>query len=77
MRNYTTWGRDSDGQDKWNTVYTYAQRNLIGLQSQMTLGDSNAPSEVFDAVPFRGGQLASDDDMLPDSLRGYPRAERW
>ncbi|CAI0799045.1 Outer membrane usher protein fimD precursor [Serratia quinivorans] len=71
LRNYTTWGRDSDGQDKWNTVYTYAQRNLIGLQSQMTLGDSNAPSEVFDAVPFRGGQLASDDDMLPDSLRGY------
>jgi outer membrane usher protein len=71
LRNYTTWSRDSNGQDQWDTVYTYAQRNLIGLRSQLTLGDSNSPSDVFDAVPFRGGQLASDDDMLPDSLRGY------
>ncbi|MFS7241167.1 fimbria/pilus outer membrane usher protein [Serratia proteamaculans] len=71
LRNYTTWSRSSDGQDKWDTVYTYAQRNLIGLQSQLTLGDSNAPAEVFDAVPFRGLQIASDDEMLPDSLRGY------
>ncbi|SUG28981.1 outer membrane usher protein SfmD [Salmonella enterica subsp. arizonae] len=26
---------------------------------------------MFDSVPFRGVQLASDDDMLPESLRGY------
>ena len=71
LRNYTTWSRSSDGQDKWDTVYTYAQRNLIALKSQLTLGDSNAPAEVFDAVPFRGLQIASDDEMLPDSLRGY------
>ncbi|WP_269936396.1 fimbria/pilus outer membrane usher protein, partial [Serratia liquefaciens] len=71
VRNYTTWSRSSDGQDQWSTVYTYAQRNLTGLRSQLTLGDSNAPAEVFDAVPFRGVQLASDDEMLPDSLRGY------
>ncbi|WP_261153715.1 FimD/PapC N-terminal domain-containing protein, partial [Serratia quinivorans] len=24
LRNYTTWSRSSDGQDKWDTVYTYA-----------------------------------------------------
>ena len=71
LRNYTTWRRSSDGQDRWDTVYTYAQRNLIGLRSQLTLGDSTAPAEVFDGVPFRGVQLASDDEMLPDSLRGY------
>ncbi|MGO4743008.1 fimbria/pilus outer membrane usher protein [Serratia quinivorans] len=71
LRNYTTWRRSSDGQDRWDTVYTYAQRDLIGLRSQLTLGDSSAPAEVFDAVPFRGLQLASDDEMLPDSLRGY------
>ncbi|MEX3242921.1 fimbria/pilus outer membrane usher protein, partial [Serratia quinivorans] len=39
-------------------------------------GDSNAPAEVFDAVPFRGVQLASDDEMLPDSLRGYAPVAR-
>ncbi|WNN47065.1 fimbria/pilus outer membrane usher protein [Siccibacter colletis] len=71
LRNYTTWNRDSSGQDKWDTVYTYAQRNIVPLKSQLTLGDSSSPSDVFDSIPFRGGQLASDDDMLPDSLKGY------
>lgn len=74
LRNYTTWNRSSDGnqtQDKWDTVYTYAQRDIKTLKSQLTLGDSTTPSDVFDSVPFRGGQLASDDEMLPESLRGY------
>ncbi|MFO6296573.1 fimbria/pilus outer membrane usher protein [Rahnella selenatireducens] len=71
VRNYTTWNRDTNGQDKWETVYTYAQRNIVTLKSQMTLGDSSSPSDVFDSIPFRGGQIASDDDMLPDSLKGY------
>ena len=26
---------------------------------------------VFDSVPFRGIQLSTDDDMYPESLRGY------
>ncbi|MCF8581541.1 fimbrial biogenesis outer membrane usher protein [Enterobacter ludwigii] len=71
FRNYTTWSRDSAGQDKWDTVYTYAQRDIIPLLAQFTAGDSSAPADVFDAIPFRGVELASDDDMLPDSLKGY------
>ncbi|ALR76880.1 fimbria/pilus outer membrane usher protein [[Enterobacter] lignolyticus] len=71
LRNYTTWNRDSRGQDSWDTVYTYVQRNIIPLKAQLTLGDSSAPADVFDSMPFRGGQLASDDDMLPESMKGY------
>ncbi|MEG5551113.1 fimbria/pilus outer membrane usher protein [Enterobacter wuhouensis] len=71
LRNYTTWSRDDAGQTAWDTVYTYAQRAVIPLKAQLTLGDSSAPADVFDSMPFRGGQLASDDDMLPDSLKGY------
>lgn len=71
LRNYTTWNRDSSGQSQWDTIYTYAQRDIIALKSRLTLGDSSSPSDVFDSVPFRGGQLASDDDMMPDSLKGY------
>ncbi|MGL5387209.1 MAG: fimbria/pilus outer membrane usher protein [Serratia sp. (in: enterobacteria)] len=71
LRNYTTWNRDSNGQDKWDTVYSYAARSIIALKSQLVLGDSSSPSDVFDSVPFRGAQLASDDDMIPDSLKGY------
>lgn len=71
LRNYSTWSRDSNGEDKWNTVYSYAQRDIIGLNSQLILGDSSSPSDIFDSVPFRGMQVASDDEMLPESLRGY------
>jgi outer membrane usher protein len=71
LRNYTTWSRDNSGQDKWNTIYTYLARDIAPLKSQLILGDSSSPSDVFDSVPFRGAQLASDDDMIPDSLKGY------
>jgi outer membrane usher protein len=76
LRNYTTWNRDSQGQREWNTVYTYAARNIVSLKSQLVLGDSTSPSDVFDSVPFRGAQMASDDDMIPDSLKGYAPAVR-
>lgn len=71
LRNYTTWSRDSNSNDKWDTVYTYGQRAIIPLKAQLTAGDSSSPADVFDSIPFRGVQLASDDDMMPDSLKGY------
>lgn len=71
LRNYTTWSRDPSGKDQWDTVYSYLQRAVIPLKAQLTFGDSSAPADVFDSMPFRGVQLASDDDMLPDSLKGY------
>ncbi|MBL5885723.1 fimbrial biogenesis outer membrane usher protein [Lelliottia amnigena] len=77
LRNYTTWTRSStegpnrQTTDKWDTVYTYAQRDIIALKSQLTAGDTTTAANVFDSIPFRGAQLASDDDMLPESLRGY------
>jgi outer membrane usher protein len=71
LRNYTTWRRDEKNNDTWDTIYTYAQRDIIRLKGQLVLGDSNSPSDVFDSVPFRGAQVASDEDMRPDSLRGY------
>lgn len=74
FRNYTNWSANNSGgdsQQSWDTVYNYLQRDIIRLKSQLTVGDSNTPSEVFDSVPFRGVLLASDDQMMPDSQRGY------
>lgn len=34
-------------------------------------GESYTPSDVFDSLGFRGVQIASDDNMLPDSLKGF------
>lgn len=71
LRNYSTWNRDSQGTEHWNSINTYLQRDIHALRSQLTLGDSNSSADVFDAVSFRGLQLTSDDDMLPDSMKGY------
>ncbi|SQI97309.1 fimbrial biogenesis outer membrane usher protein [Klebsiella oxytoca] len=35
------------------------------------MGDTFTTGDVFDSVQFRGIQLMSDDEMLPDSQRGF------
>lgn len=71
LRNYTTWSNSDNQSGQWNTVYTYLSRNINKIKSQLMLGDGVSPSTIFDSVPFRGAQLSTDDDMYPESLRGY------
>ncbi|MCD9134185.1 fimbria/pilus outer membrane usher protein, partial [Escherichia coli] len=74
LRNFSTWNYSENGRyrnNTWRNVSTYAQRSIIPLKSSLTLGDSYTDGDVFDGVGFRGVQLASDDSMLPDSMRGF------
>lgn len=71
LRNYSTWSRDSAGEQHWSTINSWVQRDLPGVRSQFIAGDNSSPSDVFDSVPFRGAQVSSDDDMLPDNMTGY------
>ena len=74
VRNYSTWNRSTTGQEeqqKFSSVYTYAQRDIVAMKSDITVGQSSSPSDVFDSVPYTGAQLNSDSDMLPDSEKGY------
>ncbi|EBT2497893.1 fimbrial biogenesis outer membrane usher protein [Salmonella enterica] len=71
LRNYATWSQNNDNRNRWNSLNTWLQRDIPSLRSQLILGDSASPAEVFDSIRFRGIQLASDDNMLPDSLRGF------
>lgn len=71
LRNYTTWNKNSGSQSDWQHINTYLQRAIIPINSQLTIGDSYTPSDIFDSLSFRGVQLSSDDNMLPDSLRGF------
>jgi outer membrane usher protein len=61
----------SPSQSGYQSLSTYAQRDVTELKSQFTAGQYYTPSDLFDAVPFTGVQLASDDRMLPDSQRGF------
>ena len=71
LRNYSTYSSSTQNKANWQNINTYVQRDVQSLKSQLTLGDSATPSDVFDSVQFRGAQIASDENMLPDSLRGY------
>ncbi|UJD82592.1 fimbrial biogenesis outer membrane usher protein [Serratia rubidaea] len=70
LRNYSTYS-DSNGRRHWDNVNTYLQRDVQSLKGQLTLGDSTTPGDIFDSVQYRGAQLASDDNMYPDSLKGF------
>ena len=61
-------GQTSSGYD---AVRTYAQRALPSWRSELTVGESFTPGNLFSSMAYRGIQLASDDRMLPDSMRGY------
>ncbi len=76
LRDNTTWSYTSGGgssanQNRWQHVNTYLQRDIALLRSRLTLGDGYTSGDVFDGVNFRGVQVATDDNMLPDSQRGY------
>ncbi|HDS9358185.1 TPA: fimbrial biogenesis usher protein [Enterobacter chengduensis] len=74
LRDYSTWNYSSgegETQNKWEHVSTYVERTIIPLRAELTAGESYTPSELFDSLSFRGVQIASDDNMLPDSLKGF------
>lgn len=75
LRNYSTWSYNKDDNDvvtrKWDSINSWAQHDVKSIGGEFLAGDSYTPSDVFDSLQFRGAQLSSDDNMLPDSLRGY------
>lgn len=74
LRENTTWRNDSDrrgSRQKWQHQNAYLQRAIIPLYSEFTAGDSTTSGDVFNALSFRGIQLATDENMYPDSIQGF------
>ncbi|HBZ15761.1 MAG TPA: fimbrial assembly protein [Pantoea sp.] len=71
LRNYSTFSSSTQQAASWQSISTYLQRDIQFLKGQLTLGDSATPGDVFESVQFRGAQITSDENMLPDSLRGF------
>lgn len=63
--------QDPYGERSWTRSNTYARRDLPGLRASLTLGETFSDGEVFRSLPFTGALLASDHDMLPDTLQSY------
>ncbi|WP_037413102.1 fimbria/pilus outer membrane usher protein [Serratia fonticola] len=65
----SSWGDSSFQETEF--LNTYLQRDIQTLRAQLTMGDISSGGDIFDSMPFRGVQLSSNDDMLPDSQRGF------
>lgn len=70
LRNYANAFKDDDG-THWKSINTYVERGIISIKSRLNIGDYYTSGDIFEGFQFRGIQLANDNDMLPDSLKGY------
>jgi outer membrane usher protein len=82
LRNYSTWSYSQNSpsgnnaaaptsESHWDIINTWIQHDLKALKGQFIAGDSYTSSDIFDSLQFRGAQVSSDDDMLPESLKGF------
>ncbi|TFY91961.1 fimbrial biogenesis outer membrane usher protein [Pseudomonas kairouanensis] len=71
LRNFSTWKKGSGDTGQWESLETYAQRDMGNMMAIATLGDSTTEGDLFDAIPYRGLGIASDLDMLPDQAREF------
>ncbi|SUI03164.1 outer membrane fimbrial usher protein [Salmonella enterica subsp. indica] len=58
-------------QSSFTLPQTYLFRPIPSLQSRLVMGQTYLNSDIFDSFRFAGVSLASDERMLPPSLRGY------
>lgn len=70
LRNYSTLTHDENG-NKWESVYNTLSRDVAFLKGQLVIGQSYTSAGVFDSISFTGIQLTSDEEMRPDSMRGF------
>ncbi|PVZ79531.1 fimbrial biogenesis outer membrane usher protein [Serratia sp. S1B] len=71
LRHNGSYNRMSNDSSQYSNINTYLQRDIPSLQGRVLLGQANTTGQLFDTLPFSGIQLASDERMLPESLRGY------
>lgn len=71
LRNFSTWQKGTGETGRWESLETYAQRDMGNMMAIATVGDSTTEGDLFDAIPYRGLGIASDLDMLPDQAREF------
>ena len=74
LRDNASWSSyDSGGShsSEFQHISTYVERTIVPLKAELVAGDTSTDNDVFDSVPLRGVILSSDDNMLPDSQRGF------
>jgi len=74
FRDDSTWSQFKNSYSQhssWQHLRTYAQRSVIPLKSELTIGDSSTDSDIFEPLSYRGFGMATDDSMYPETMRGF------
>lgn len=75
LRDSSSWNynRSDSGESQSDIqhISTYVERSIVPLKGEFVAGDTSSSNDIFDSLPFRGVKLSSDDNMLPDSMKGF------
>nr|HDI1894409.1 fimbrial biogenesis outer membrane usher protein [Klebsiella pneumoniae] len=71
LRNNAYWNKFSGQADKWQSIASWAETNIIPWRSRLVVGQTSTDNSVFDSVQFRGVQLGTDVEMRPSSQTGF------
>ncbi len=56
---------------KYQSINTYIQHDITILRGRILIGEANTSGRLFDSLSYTGVSMFSDDQMLPESQRGY------
>lgn len=71
FRHNGAWSSQTGNGGKYQAINTYVQHDVTPLDSRLLVGQSNTTGRLFDTLPYTGASLFTDDQMLPQSRRGY------
>lgn len=70
LRHRSSFSQGSHG-SRHDVISSTLQRDLPEWNAQLLLGQGTTGGELFESLSFTGVRVASDERMLPDSLRGF------
>ncbi|WP_217534861.1 fimbria/pilus outer membrane usher protein [Vibrio metschnikovii] len=71
LKNQSTIILNDRGGNEWNSIRTYAEKEIIGLNSQLSIGENFTSGQFFPSIKFTGVSLKTDQRLLPSSQIGY------
>lgn len=71
FRHSGAWRWDKNSGNHYSVFSNNLQRDIVPLRSRILIGDANSSGTMFNSFMFRGVRLATSEQMLPDSQRGY------
>lgn len=63
--------RQTGSGSQYQSINTYVQHDVTPLLGRFLAGQANTSGRLFDSLSYTGVSLFSDDQMLPESQRGY------